>query len=182
MTTAKAMTKVPETTTVVPGTTTAKPLFVEAEQLFEQMKDLTQTIGKRAYEFFEWRGREWGQELEDWFRAEAELLRRLPVEITEEGNNLIVRAEVPGFKAEEIKISVEPERLVISGKAEQQAAKKEEQTVYSEWRAQQFCRAIELPGKVDTTQVTATLKDGILQLAMPRVAAQAAVQVAVKSA
>lgn len=176
MATAKARSKSPETTTKKAKTITPKPLFVESEHLFEQMKDLTQAIGHRAYELFEARGCARGQELEDWFRAEAELLRRVPVELTQEGDNLIVRAEVPGFKAEEICVSVEPERLIISGKTEQQTENNGEQTIYTERRANQFCRSIELPGPIGATQVKAALKDGILELSLPKVAAQEAAQ------
>ena len=55
--------------------TPASPIFVEAEKLFEQMKEFSQLVGRRAYEFFEARGREFGHDLEDWFRAESELMR-----------------------------------------------------------------------------------------------------------
>lgn len=160
----------------------SKPLFVEAEQLFEQMKELTQNIAQRAYEFFETRGREFGRELDDWFRAESEVLRRVPVEIKEEGDKLIVRAEVPGFKAEEIKVSVEPQRLVISGKTEAKEEKQEAQTVYSEWRANQFCRALTLPSEVDPANAAATIKEGVLELTLAKIATKEPVQVAVQTA
>lgn len=159
-----------------------KPLFVEAEQLFEQMKELTQNIAKRAYDFFEARGREFGRELDDWFRAESEVLRRVPVEIKEEGDKLIVRAEVPGFKAEDIKVSVEPQRVVISGKTEAKEEKQEAQTVYSEWRANQFCRALTLPHEIDPATAVATIKEGVLELALTKTETQAPVEVAVKTA
>jgi HSP20 family protein len=171
-----------EVPVVKPDTAQAKPIFVEAEHLFEQMKELTQTIGQRAYEFFEARGREFGKELEDWFRAESEVLRHVPVELSEDAANLIVRAEVPGFNAEQIKVSVEPTRLVINGKSETSTEKTEAQTVYSERRANQFCRALTLPTEVDPSQVTATLKEGVLQLTLPKVAQPEAVQVAVQTA
>jgi HSP20 family protein len=96
----------------------ASPIFVEAEKLFEQMKEFSQSVARRAYEYFEARGREFGHDLEDWFRAESELMRRVPVEIKEAENQITVRAEVPGFTANEINVSVEPQRLVISGKPE----------------------------------------------------------------
>ncbi|MEJ2007938.1 MAG: Hsp20/alpha crystallin family protein [Acidobacteriota bacterium] len=77
--------------------------------------------------------------------------------------------EVPGFKAEELEVSVEPYRLTITGKRE---AKKEEhkkgKTVYSERRAENLMRVIELPVEVDTAKVSATLKDGLLEFAMPK--------------
>lgn len=158
------------------------PIFVEAEKLFEQMKELSQTVARRAYELFEVRGRRIGDELSDWFRAEAELMRRLPVELSETAEQIVVRAEVPGFKAGEIKISVEPERLMISGAAEQ---KQEETTVqpgWSEFRSACFCRQLELPAPVDPNKAAATLKDGILELTMTKAAPQQAVNVAVTTA
>ncbi|MBI1765588.1 MAG: Hsp20 family protein [Acidobacteria bacterium] len=186
MQTSQAVAKQPEPLAAAkPKAVTAaesKPLFVEAEQLFEQMKELTQNIAKRAYDFFEARGREFGRELDDWFRAEAEMARRVPVEIKEESGKLIVRAEVPGFKAEEIKVSVEPQRLVISGKTTTQEEKQEAQTVYSEWRANQFCRALTLPGEVDPASAAATIKEGVLELTLTKIATPAPVQVAVKTA
>jgi HSP20 family protein len=120
--------------------------------------------------------------LDDWFRAESEVLRRVPVEIKEQGDKLIVRAEVPGFKAEEIKVSVEPQHLVISGKTEARDEKQEAETVYSEWRANQFCRALPLSVEVDPASAAATIKEGVLELTLTKIAKQEPVQVAVKTA
>ena len=47
----------------------SSPIFVQAERLFEQMKEFSQSVTCRAYEYFEARGRELGHDLEDWFRA-----------------------------------------------------------------------------------------------------------------
>ncbi|MBO0727072.1 MAG: DUF2934 domain-containing protein [Blastocatellia bacterium] len=58
----------------------ASPIFVEAEKLLDQMKEFSQSVARRAYQYFEARGREIGHDLEDWFHAESELMRRVPVE------------------------------------------------------------------------------------------------------
>ncbi|MFN7945776.1 MAG: Hsp20 family protein [Blastocatellia bacterium] len=158
------------------------PIFVEAEKLFEQMKELSQTVAQRAYEFFEARGRRLGDELSDWFRAESELMRRLPVELSETAEQIIVRAEVPGFKAGEIKISIEPEHLIISGETEQKKEEKTEQKGWSEFRSARFCRQLELPVAVDPNKAVATLKDGILELTMTKAAPEKAVSVEVTTA
>jgi HSP20 family protein len=162
--------------------TASSPIFVEAEKLFEQMKEFSQSVARRAYEFFEERGRQIGHELEDWFRAESELMRPVPVEIKEAENQITVRAEVPGFAADEIKVSVEPQRLVISGKSEKTTEEKTEQTLFSELRSNQFCRELTLPAEVDPAKTTAVLKDGVLELALAKVAASEAVNVEVKTA
>ncbi len=160
----------------------ASPIFVEAEKLFEQMKEFSQFVARRAYEYFEARGREFGHDLEDWFRAESELMRRVPVEIKEAENQITVRAEVPGLTTDEIKVSVEPRRLVISGKSEKAAEEKKEQTLFSEFRSNQFCRELTMPAEVDPTKTTAVLKNGVLELAFTKVAESKAVTVEVKTA
>lgn len=163
-------------------TAPTNPIFVEAEKLLDQMKEFSQAISQRAYDFFETRGRELGHELEDWFRAESELLRHVPVEIEESDKHLTVRAETPGFSADDIKVSIEPRRLVISGKIEPTAEPKAEQTVYTERRPNGFCRTLNLPAEVDPAQAAATLKNGLLELMLPKAAESKVIQVEVKSA
>jgi HSP20 family protein len=158
------------------------PIFVEAEKLMDQMQKLSQTVAMRAYEFFEERGRRIGHELEDWFRAEAEFLRPLPIEIKEDENRITVLAEAPGFKAGEIKISAEPQRLMIEGAAEMTSEEKTETTVFSERRSDHFCRSIALPAEIDPAKVTAALKDGVLEITLPKIPTRQAVGVEVKTA
>src|SRR5262245_17133414 len=160
--------------------TPAKPVFVEAEKLFEQMKEFSQSVARRAYEYFEARGREFGHDLEDWFRAESELMRRVPVEIKEADGQITVRAEVPGFNVNEIKVSVEPQRLVISGKSEETAEEKKEQALLSEFRSNRFCRELRLPAEVEPDKTTAVLKDDVIELVFAKAAESKPVAVEVK--
>jgi HSP20 family protein len=157
------------------------PFFVEAEKLFDQMKEFSQSIAQRAYELFESRGREIGHELEDWFRAETEVLRRVPVEMKEADGKLIVRAETPGFSAADIKVSVAPKQLTISGRKEEKKEEKAETGFFSEFRANQFCRTLPLPATVDTALAEATLKDGVLELTLTKAPVSQPVNVAVKT-
>ncbi len=158
------------------------PIFVEAEKLFEQMREFSHSIARRAYEFFEARGRQFGNDLDDWFRAESDLMRSVPVEIKETEDQIKVRAEVPGFAANEINVSVEPKFLVISGKSEKSTEEKKEQTVLSEFRSNHFCRELPFPAEVDPAKATATLKDGVLELVLEKAVTTKAVDVEVKTA
>jgi HSP20 family protein len=160
--------------------TQAGPIFVEAEKLFEQMKEFSQSVARRAYEYFEARGREFGHDLDDWFRAESELMRRVPVEIKEADGHTTVRAEVPGFAPNEIKVSVEPRRLLISGQSEKTTEEEKEQSLLSEFRSNQFCRELRLPAEVEPDKTTAVLKDGVLELLFAKAAESKAVTVEVK--
>ena len=159
--------------------------FQDVNKLFKEMEDRFQQIARRAYELFDGRGRIDGHELEDWFKAESEMLQPVPVEIEDREKTLIVRADVPGFKAEELEIALEPGRLMISGQSESKKEQKEkDKVVYSEQRATEISRSLVLPAEVATDQVEAVLKDGRLEITMAKAEAKKATEkkVSVKAA
>lgn len=148
------------------------PIFVEAEKMFDRLADLTKETAQKAFEFFQKRGGEIGKELDDWFQAEREILMPVPVEVIENNDNFTVRAAVPGFKPEEIEVSVKDKMLILTGKTEFEEKKEDENTVYSEWRSNRFCRQLPLKSAVDAEKVEATLKDGVLLLTLPKLPAR----------
>ena len=148
--------------------TAIKP--VKSENLAERVNKMFETVAERAYHIFEGNGRIGGHEIENWFKAETELLHPVHVAITESGDDLEVKAEVPGFNEKEIEVSVEPRRLVITGKREVNKERQKGKTVYEEFCSDQILRSVDLPIAVDADKVTATLKNGVLQLTMPKAA------------
>jgi HSP20 family protein len=90
--------------------------------------------------------------------------------LSESGEQLIARAEVPGFNREEIKVSLEPHRLSISGKAEPSEDHQSGKHTHSHRHAQLMFRVIDLPCEVDLSKAKATLNDGTLEVVMPRAA------------
>ncbi len=154
--------------------------FVSFEDLFARMQETYDSVARRAFEIFEGRGRTPGQDLEDWLRAEFELLHPVHLEIADSNAALTVRAELPGFAAKDLEVSVEPRRLTITGKREAKDEGKSEKTFYTERRADRIFRVVDLPGDVDPDRTTANLKDGILELVMPKAAAPKKVHVEAK--
>lgn len=144
--------------------------FVEVEKLVDKMADLTFETAGKAYDLFRMRGGEWGRELDDWFRAETEVLRPVPVEIKEIDENIIVNAAVPGFKPDEIEVSVKDDLLILSGETKASDEKKDENVIVREWKSNKFLRQFTLPSNVDANKVEAHLTDGILKLIMPKAA------------
>jgi HSP20 family protein len=138
--------------------------------LFDQIEDTFNFLTRRAYEIFESNGRTFGRDLENWLRAEKELLHPVAVNITESDEGFEVKAEVPGFNEKEIEIGVEPSRLTITGKRETKKEEKKGKTVCAESRSDQILRMVDLPAEIDTDKVTATLKNGVLELTLPKVA------------
>ncbi len=159
----------------------AFPIFVEAEKMFERLAELTRETTQRAFEFFVRRGGDFGKEFEDWFRAEAEILLPVKLEITETDKLFNVNAMVPGFKAEEIEISVKDNVLILSGETKREEKREEENMIYSDWRSNRFFRQLTLPAEVNADKVKANLKDGILYLKLPKAAPHEVKQIAVSA-
>ena len=153
-----------------PAKEAAPMKLLPGSDLVDRVQELSNSIARRAFEIFEGRGRALGHDLEDWFRAESEFLHPVHVDITESDEALSVRAEVPGFSAKELEVGVEPHRLTISGKREANEERKSKKTIYTEHCVNQVFRSIDLPVEVDSSKVTATLKDGVLELSMPKAA------------
>ena len=155
----------------------------EFEKIFNRMRDLHDMISRRAFELFEKGGRVLGSDLDNWFKAESELLHPVSVSIDETDEGLKVQAEVPGFKAEELEVSVQPHRLTITGARKTgKEEKKKGKTVYSERSTERIMRVVELPVEVNTEAVSAVLKDGVLEFTMQKAAPAKKIAVEQKAA
>ena len=152
------------------------------ESLFDRADEVFDAISRRAYEIFEGKGYTAGGAIGDWFQAEKELLHPVHINVTESDDALDIKAEVPGFNEKELEISVEPRRLMISGKRETSKEEKKGKTVYSETCANQVMRLIDLPAEVETEKVTAALKNGVLEVKLPKAAKPRTVRVQPKVA
>jgi HSP20 family protein len=142
--------------------------LMDGDPFFQRMRKAYNAIARRAYELFESRGRQTGHDWEDWFQAEFELLNPMPVEISEANDELIVRADAPGFRNKDIEVRVEPHRLIISGKREEFQDGKKGKTLYSERRSNEVFRMLDLPEEIDPNNVKATLRDGALEVELPK--------------
>jgi len=158
---------------------------IEPQNLFEQFNRIYDSIARRAFEIFEGNGRVFGRDLENWLQAESELLHPVKINMTETDGGLTVQAEVPGFTNKDLQIRMEPRRLTISGKRETSEKHKKGKTIYEEHRSNEILRVVNLPAAVDTENVTATLKNGVLELQISKsakISKTEATRVEVKSA
>ena len=162
---------------------TPAPLKLTAPtDLFKHIEDLYDSITRRAFEIFENNGRMLGRDLEDWFQAESELLHPIHIDVAESKDSLTVHAEVPGFKADDLKVSLEGNRLTITGKRETREERKDEKAIYKERCSDRMLRVIDLPAEVDTGKAVATLKDGLLEVKVPKTAPAKSIPITTKAA
>jgi HSP20 family protein len=91
-----------------------------------------------------------------------------PVEIGEDNNDVVVKAELPGMKKEEIEISIAEHILTIRGEKKREAERKGEGYHYSERSYGAFERCLEIPRDVQADKVRAAFKDGVLEIRLPK--------------
>ena len=106
----------------------------------------------------------------------GELTRRLDLfngwtpalDLYEDTDNLIVKAELPGMKREEIDISVHDGTLTISGERKYEEKNRDAEPYRSERFLGRFHRTLALPKPVQSDKATANYKDGILTVILPK--------------
>ena len=90
-----------------------------------------------------------------------------PVEVFEREGTLVVRADLPGLSADDVRVEVTDEALLIEGERRAEHEERQGGVFHSERRYGMFRRQIPLPHGVNADQATASFKDGVLEVAMP---------------
>ncbi len=102
------------------------------------------------------------------------------IDVADKDDAVVVRAEVPGCKAEDIDISVYGNTLTISGEKKESKEEKEKGYYHVESSYGSFRREIALPTDVDEDKIDAVCKDGVLSITLPKAEKTKAVKVKVK--
>ncbi|MEC4684398.1 MAG: Hsp20/alpha crystallin family protein [Nitrospirota bacterium] len=90
------------------------------------------------------------------------------VDIFEEGDNVVVKAELPGIKKEDVDVSLTDNSITISGEKKKEE-KVEKKNYYRLERSYgSFTRTFRLPAEVQSDKAKAKFKDGILEIKVPK--------------
>ena len=89
------------------------------------------------------------------------------IDVVRENGNLVVRADIPGIKPEEVKIEVEDDILTVSGEHEEHKEEKDKHYVRRERRYGSFSRSMALPAGVDAKNIKAKTHDGVVEVTIP---------------
>jgi HSP20 family protein len=90
------------------------------------------------------------------------------VDVTEDKESVVVKAEMPGMKKDDVKISVQDNVLTLKGEKKQEKEEKESDYHRIERSYGSFCRSFELPTAVRTDKIKANYKDGVLSITLPK--------------
>lgn len=91
------------------------------------------------------------------------------VDISETDDDLVIAAEIPGIKKEDLTINVEDGVLTLKGERKHEDEKKEKNYHRIERSYGSFYRSFRLPSAVDAEKVHASYKDGVLKVTLPKV-------------
>ena len=90
------------------------------------------------------------------------------VDVSETDKHFLIKAEVPGIKREDVKISIEDNILTISGERKEEKEEQGSKYYRSECCYGSFSRSFSLPQNVDEDKIEANFKDGMLTLQIPK--------------
>ena len=105
------------------------------------------------------------------------------IDVMRDNGNIILRADLPGIKPEDVKIEVQDDTLTVSGEHEERAEEKGKEFVRRERRYGSFYRSMALPPGVDPEKIEAKTHDGVLEVTipLPPAATKQAVQITPKA-
>ena len=90
------------------------------------------------------------------------------VDVKETDNSFVLSADIPGLTKKDIKINVANGRLSISGERSLETDQKNDNYHYRERRFGTFDRSFKLPDTVDEEKISASFKNGILSIQLPK--------------
>jgi HSP20 family protein len=128
------------------------------------MDKLFEDVRVRAFDLFQRRGAFDGLDLDDWFRAEQDLVWAPESELVETDKEFQMTMAVPAMEASDIHVSALPDAMIVQGETSHKEEKKEGKVHFSEFSEKKLFRRFEMPAGIDVEQVKATLENGMLRI------------------
>ena len=90
------------------------------------------------------------------------------IDVFERGNGIVVKAELPGLKKEDIEITATEDSISLRGEFKREEEVREEGFLRRERRIGKFFRTIPMQFAIKPDEVKATFKDGVLEITAPK--------------
>lgn len=121
--------------------------------------------------FEDFLGQGWRNPFREWPRwpDASKLLPQAPaVDVVDREKEVVVRAQLPGFKKSDLDVSIAERTLTIKGSTREEKKDEKDNYFHQEIRSGSFSRSVLLPADVDAGKSQATFKDGVLELTLPK--------------
>jgi HSP20 family protein len=126
---------------------------------FRELERMRREMDRLWDSFFEGRPSRKAEEVGEWLPT---------LDVSETKNDLVVKAEIPGIDPKDIDISLANEILTIKGEKKQEKEEKEENYHLTERSYGSFTRTIRLPREIQSDKISASYKNGILKVTLPK--------------
>jgi HSP20 family protein len=90
------------------------------------------------------------------------------IEIADTKDSVVVKAQVPGISKDNLQVNVTDDTLTLKGEMKEEEKKEEKNYTRREFRYGAFSRTMTLPAMVQADKAKAELKDGVLQITIPK--------------
>jgi HSP20 family protein len=128
------------------------------ERFSDEMDRIFDDFGLRGT----WRSPAWAP-----WRSSASSMWSPAIEVHQRNDELVVRADLPGLKKDDVKVDVSDDAITIEGERRQESKSEAAGLYRSERSYGRFCRTIALPEGAMTDQAKATFANGVLEITMP---------------
>ena len=117
---------------------------------------------------------------ERWLGAEREEITAPAVDVYEEKDEIVVKAELPGMDKSDIEVNLSDSQLTLKGEKKKEEKIEKENYFRSERSYGAFIRSVGLPTDVQADEVKASFKNGILEVRLPKTEEAKAKEIKVK--
>jgi HSP20 family molecular chaperone IbpA len=131
---------------------------------FDELKEMSEKIRKHAFEIFERHPDENMSALEDWVKAERDLLMKPEAEMVETDGKFEIKMNAPGYDPDEIKVTALPDAVFVRAASTHSHEGTEGDVRFCEFGQKSLFRRFDFPEAIDLEKVTANLDKGVLNL------------------
>jgi HSP20 family protein len=136
----------------------------KADSVLDELERLHDDISKRAYDLFRDHEGFFTRPLDDWLRAERELVWRPAVELRQKDGEMELLAAIAGVEPNDIDLQVTPEDILIRASTEHRHESTEGTVHLCEFESGRLFRSVHLPQPIDPDSVKAEYRHGLLRV------------------
>jgi len=138
--------------------------------IFGEVAKRCEAIQQRAFDLFEKRGHELGHQVEDWLKAEHEIMGWPAAELVEKEGAYELQMTLPGFEAKDVEVTATPTEVIVHAATEEEKKTEKGNVLWTEFGSNDVYRRVEVQNPINVDKVTAQLEKGILRINAPEIA------------
>ena len=134
------------------------------DSILDELERVHEKIAQRAYDLFRNHEDLFIEPLDDWFRAERELLWRPAVELRQSDGAFELEAALAGMEPKDVDVQVTPEDVLITASSQHRHEEKKGTVHLCEFDSGRLFRSVHLPERIDPDSAKAEFRNGLLRV------------------